>query len=138
MHFKPAAGIGKGINMSAFDGEVRFGADIASEVRAMRRMWAAKLLVHAKDYAAGVKIMGAKRVKDPTLNTGTTLVNARKAQAWMSSKADHPSTFIWICELFELDPERTHMQILHNWRALLSSQQAGGLPPDTSDDDDDL
>jgi hypothetical protein len=45
----------------------------------------------------------------------------------MCSKEDHPATFVWICELFDLDPDRTRMSIMHKWRQFLV---AGGRDPE--------
>lgn len=134
MRFKQVVGIERALSMSAFSDTSAFAIDVAADVKAMRRLWAAKLLVHAKDYAAGVKIMGGKSVTAPTLTSGATLAHARKAYAWMCSPDDQPATFVWICGLFDLDPDRTRMRIFHKWREFLV---AGGKEPKVLIEEDD-
>lgn len=102
--------------MSAFKTLVLPNVDEASEVAAMKRMWAAKLLVHVQDYSKGVAASGGKHKKAaPDQITST---NAVRAYLWFTSEDDSPATFRWICEIFDLDPERTRMRIFHGWRNL--------------------
>jgi hypothetical protein len=88
------------------------------QYQAMRQMWAAKLLLHAKDYALGVRAMNGKRY-DP--KGGLYVSDARRAHMWFFDDADvGPGSFIWVCDLFELDPERTRNKVIHRWRELLN------------------
>ena len=91
--------------------------DYEENLAALRRLWGAKLLLHAKEYAQGVKVMGGKRVS--TANAGELCSNARIAHRWITSESTAPASFVWVCELFNLDPERIRMRIFHNWRGLL-------------------
>ena len=91
--------------------------DYEENLAALRRLWGAKLLLHAKDYAQGVKVMGGKRV-DKT-NSGELCLNARLAYSWFTSENTSPASFVWICDMFNLDPERIRMSVFHNWRGLL-------------------
>jgi hypothetical protein len=93
--------------------------DIETNMSALRRLWGAKLLLHAKEYAQGVKLMGGKRVGNA--NAGELCSNARIAYRWITSESTAPASFIWVCELFNLDPERIRLRIFHNWRGLLVS-----------------
>jgi hypothetical protein len=127
MRFKQADGQGKDSLMSE--------VDFASEFSAMKRLWAAKLLVHAKDYAAGVKVVGGKRPSN-LATSGITCANARKAYTWLTDKSDHPSSFVWICELFDLDPDRTRMRVFHNWREFLRLSKTPAELVLTEDDED--
>lgn len=93
--------------------------DMASEIKAMKRLWASKLLIHAKDYAEGVKFMGSVRGRDDSMRIGMFVGEARRAYAWLTSEDTAPSSFVWVCELFDLHPERTRRLIMTNWRQFL-------------------
>jgi hypothetical protein len=102
-----------------FEDALLNGPEMSQEMSGYRRLWASKLIIHAKDYAAGVRIMGAKGVGKTQGNAGGILDNARRARAWLTSTDDAPATFIWICMVFDLDPDRTRNKILHDWRAFV-------------------
>jgi hypothetical protein len=102
--------------------------DADTELRAMRRLWAAKLLVHAKDYAAGVRAMGGHKISTTTKSVGNSVELARRAYSWMTSPDDSPASFSWICDIFELDPERTSLKIIHGWREFLVVNKRDAVP----------
>lgn len=112
-------------------------SDAATDLRAMRRLWAAKLLVHAKDYAAGVRAMGGTKIISTTRSTGQAVELSRRAYSWMTSPEDGPSSFIWICDMFDLDPDRTRMRIFHGWREFLMSNKRDPVPIDYDNDEGD-
>lgn len=87
-----------------------------SSTEGMLRMWASKLLLHAKDYARTVRSLRGKYEPNGRLYVG----DGRKAYMWIVSDDDSPATFVWVCRLFELDPERTRSKIFHGWRNILA------------------
>ena len=89
---------------------------MVQQYHAMRQLWAAKLLLHAKDYAMGVRAMNGKRY-DP--QGGLHVSDARRAHMWFFDDDTAPGSYIWVCDLFELDPERTRNMVVHRWRELL-------------------
>lgn len=103
--------------MSAFKQLTFPTVDRDNNTAALKKLWAAKMLVHVQDYAKGVASAGGKRNKTPT--EGLTNSNAIRAYRWFIDEDDSPSSFIWVCGLFELDPERTRMRIFHGWRNLM-------------------
>ena len=86
------------------------------QVQAIKQLWAAKLLLHARDYAMGIRYTGGKIITDPQ---NVAMMDARIARSWIYSPDISPASFIWICDLFNLDPERTRMHIEHKWRDLV-------------------
>ena len=81
----------------------------------MLRLWATKLLIHVKDYASAVKALNGKYEPNGRLYVG----DGRRAYLWIVSDEDAPATFVWVCRLFDLDPERTRSKIFHGWREIL-------------------
>ena len=98
--------------------------DFSNDIKAMRRLWAAKLLIHARDYALGVKWMGARRMPKEGFKYGDFVGESRRAYAWMCSEEKKPGSFNWICEIFDLQPERTRRMIMTNWRQFLNETKS--------------
>ena len=96
------------------------------QVKAIKKMFAAKLLTHARDYAIGVKRAGERRgKKDKTHSEKDLSLNARKAASWIWSDSVEPASFIWICDLLDLDYEKVRMKVTHGWRAILGIDNTG-------------
>jgi hypothetical protein len=96
------------------------------DLNAIRRLWAAKLLLHAKDYAMGIKATNGKRPKTGR-DVGNAVLEARRAYHWIESKENKPASFVWICEIFDFDPDRTRMLIFHRWRDILQMHKKNPL-----------
>lgn len=110
----------------------------AEQVKAIKKMFAAKLLTHARDYALGAKRANKRRgVRDKTSNERELSLNARKAMSWIFSDSTDPASFIWICDLLEMDYEKVRMKIMHNWRPLLRLDNTGRQwkPMESTDED---
>lgn len=88
---------------------------LSHQITACKRLWAAKMALHIQDYARGVKMLKNKSVRTKQ-STGETMLNARIAYNWIFETNDKPASFIWICSLFDINPEHARMRITHNWR----------------------
>jgi hypothetical protein len=88
-------------------------ADIGDENRAARRLWAAMFHRGILDYAeAAVSPKARAKIHpDPV--------------PWFESRANTPGAFDWLCDLFDLDPDRARMEVLGRQVQLaLASKQA--------------
>lgn len=111
------------------------------QVSAIKQLWAAKLLLHARDYAMGIRATSGRIIKDPQ---NTYASDARIARNWIYSTSYAPASFLWICDLFDLDPESTRLRIEHGWRELIGLDKGKSPATDifrakpSAEDDDDL
>ena len=109
------------------------------QVKAIKKMFAAKLLTHARDYALGVKRASErKNKKGETIHEKELSLNARRAVSWMWAESTEPASFIWICDLLEMDADKVRMKIIHGWRAILGIDNTGRKWKPTEDTDEDV
>ena len=66
------------------------------QINAYKRLWAAVFLQAVDDVWSGGEL------------------DARTARRWIASEETKPTSFIWCCGLFEIDPERAASLILSN------------------------
>lgn len=76
--------------------------EVASDpqIQACLRLWAAKLVLHLRDYEDSL-VWSASKKHD------AARIPARfhTAQVWVNDTADHVGSFAWICELFNINPD---------------------------------
>lgn len=76
------------------------------QIQACLRLWAAKLVLHVRDYADSIAWQKQKRtnfVREPT--------HYYTARIWINSDANHIGSFVWVCELFDIDPNYAKRRI---------------------------
>ena len=76
-----------------------------------KRLFAAKLLLHIKDYTEFLRAIRSKKQKFGKLE-------GRKAEAWLFSNNDEPASFLWICSILNLNPQVVRTQVQLKWREI--------------------
>ncbi|KKL71161.1 hypothetical protein LCGC14_2097710 [marine sediment metagenome] len=72
--------------------------DTNAQARACRKLWAAVLASALRDLQNKPKY-------------GAAASNRHMAQTWIDSDESSPSSFVWVCRVLEIDPERTRTAI---------------------------
>jgi hypothetical protein len=85
----------------------------AEDIRACKRLVAAKLHAHVQDFNNGMR--GRCRSRD----------DFEHAKRWLINSDDRPFTFVWSCEILGLDPARIRTTIAARWRAEKISDALG-------------
>jgi hypothetical protein len=75
------------------------------DIRACKRLVAAKMNVHVQDFNNGMR--GRCRSRD----------DFEYAKRWFINSDDHPYTFTWSCEILGLDPARIRTALAAKWRS---------------------
>lgn len=83
--------------------------NVDPQVSACLRLWAAKLITHIKDYTDAAA--WEKHVKGSRFTLANEPLHRASSRIWFESPHTGPGTFIWVCELFNLDPQRAYKQI---------------------------
>lgn len=78
-----------------------YAKDTNAEAISCRRLWAAVL-------KSAILDLKSKAIK------GEYAVKREKALTWMDSENDGVSSFVWVCGVLEMNPERTRSAI-HNY-----------------------
>lgn len=112
--------------MSQF--EESFSLDVGDMTRdpqteACLRLWAAKLIMHTRDYADGVAYK-PKKTRAGHLKTEPPQFGA--AKVWILDDDDSVGSFVWVCELFSLNPERARKHIMWRWRDNVTDEYTPG------------
>ena len=106
---------------------------LPEEVANLRRLWAASMLGAIRDYTAYIAHKGAARKaykNDETARVAQSKALAVEydgelAKRWIYRDTSGPGTFIWVCEVLGLDPERVRVMIERNWRQVLDATTHG-------------
>lgn len=83
---------------AALASELKTDRENISEMFAQRVTLAKQTLKHAKELAAAEAAKEAEK-------------EWRKVKKWVSSDADTPGSFLWCCDLFELEPDAARRAI---------------------------
>lgn len=91
------------------------------EMIAIRKMFAAKLFIHASDYALGIYAESLPRKKEREIVRYNELKrNENRAKKWFFDDNDNsPASFKWVCDLLDIDYKKTRSKIQSNWRIML-------------------
>lgn len=73
------------------------------------RLWAAKMLIHVKDYTDGVA--WRQYASTNGLSASLRIDDYSTADRWFNDDWDGIGSFIWVCDLFQLNPQRTLQRI---------------------------
>ena len=71
-------------------------SDGIAEIRGLRMLWAAVLLRAMEDAAGHVILASGAEVPH-------IMASARR---WLRGESRRPGSFVWVCEMFDLDPEK--------------------------------
>ena len=77
-------------------------------VRPYLRLWAEVMRGGVQDFCTARAL--ARPNIDPRIN-------------WMWSNDVFPGSFIWLCDLFDLEPEKARSQVLLQWRVHVDKRQ---------------
>ena len=73
-------------------------ADTNAQAKACRKLWAHVLAGALQDLQNRAKY-------------GNAVANRHIAHTWIDSDESAPSSFVWVCRVLEIDPERTRTAI---------------------------
>lgn len=79
-----------------------------SEVRPYLRLWAEVMRQGVGDFCTA---------------RGRRENNNNPHAEWLYSNATGVGTFVWLCDLFEFDPDKARSQVLKNWRAHVDKRE---------------
>ena len=82
-----------------------------SEHQCYLRLWAAKLVVHVRDYQLGVKLQNNQTKRYSADARIEIQRNFKTADMWIHDPRDGIGTFAWVCGLFNVDPQRARRVI---------------------------
>ena len=77
-----------------------------------KRLFAAKLLIHIRDYTEFLKATRSKH------QNKCKKLEGRQAHAWIYSESEEVAGFRWICTMLDLNPQSVRSRIELKWREI--------------------
>jgi hypothetical protein len=105
-----------------------------ADVRAVRRLWAAKLMIHLNDYAYYLRANGGKK---PAVMNENYHIGA-SAKRWFYDDSTKIGSFIWICDVLGFAPDRVLNGLHKNWRTIGANKSGKHRFVGTEDESEDV
>jgi hypothetical protein len=111
-----------------------YDGQASADNKAIRRLWAAKLMTHMNDYAYYLRANGGKKAAVQNAN----YYIGESAKRWFYDDSTKVGSFIWICDVLGFAPDRVLSGLHKNWRNIGANKSGKSRFVGTEDESEDF
>lgn len=117
---------------NSLDMVLPFDNKYSHEIQADLTLWAHVFRQGLTDYVEALrKFRAARKPTGPKAEAeyAVTEYDLRLVSAWFDGGDVHTGSFVWLCSLFNQEPEYVRSLVRNNWRTLHVKQRTGFVKP---------